>query len=362
MTDRAVVNHAAITKVESRWNKQLNELNCHLHPLDSISTACRTALKSLETTKGYLYGNDCMVGNLVLQINKFRFKDGKGDPKGFTVFLTDHGLPKGLLPRYRGNRLHVLFHICGTLHQHRDLFIEFFTKGIVSCGGLRESIRKDFETEMASLQIQCIGLLGKLITGPWMKAFYTSAASEEINHVEGISIVRSIVQLLKEKAKDPLCLLKSSSDIFGRSLDVNDLTLQSLLRQPSNPDAFKEMMVVCINSIIAVLERQYRRYFEMNITDQLVEETLSARNHNIDAEEVMGMFSAGKERAKNANLDFLVARMRAKKNHVVPYLDEMTEQKRERVITWAIKRGRQARKVDKRSRKMSRGNSHDESR
>ena len=38
---------------------------------------------------GYLFGNDCFAGNIVLQINKLRYKDGKGDPTGFVTFLDD---------------------------------------------------------------------------------------------------------------------------------------------------------------------------------------------------------------------------------------------------------------------------------
>lgn len=117
MTDRFAVNHSTIQKSET-WGKSLNELNCNLHPLDTIASSCRSALKSLEIQKGQLYGKDCIVGNIVLQINKFRYKDGKGDPKGFTAYLRDNGLPKGLIPRYRGNRLHILFLICGKLVEH----------------------------------------------------------------------------------------------------------------------------------------------------------------------------------------------------------------------------------------------------
>lgn len=63
------------------------------------------------------------------------------------------------------------------------------------------------------------------------------------------------------------------------------------------------MMLVCLNVVISVLERQYKHYFEMNITEKLKEETMTAMAHNIDAEEIMGMFSAGKDRRKNASID-----------------------------------------------------------
>ena len=48
LTDRCAVNHAAIQLVEQVWDKALNELNCHLHPLDSIATKARSVLKRCE--------------------------------------------------------------------------------------------------------------------------------------------------------------------------------------------------------------------------------------------------------------------------------------------------------------------------
>ena len=41
LTDCMAVNHAAIGKVSDIWGKSLNELNCHLHPLDTIATATK---------------------------------------------------------------------------------------------------------------------------------------------------------------------------------------------------------------------------------------------------------------------------------------------------------------------------------
>ena len=176
--------------------KPLNELNCNLHPLDTIATSCRSALKSLVTQRGQLYGNDCIAGNIVLQINKFRYKDGKGDPKGFTTFLCDSVLPRGLIPRYRGNRLHILFHICGKLVEHHQTLNEFFNSGTVSCGGLQSSLKKDFQNGVAVLEMQVLGILGKTLTRPWMKTFYT-AADVQVAHVEVIPIVRQISKELK---------------------------------------------------------------------------------------------------------------------------------------------------------------------
>jgi len=46
LIDCCAVNHAAIQIVNASWDKILNELNCHLHPLDYIDTREKSALFS----------------------------------------------------------------------------------------------------------------------------------------------------------------------------------------------------------------------------------------------------------------------------------------------------------------------------
>lgn len=46
-----------------------------------------SAFKKDKESRGKVFGKDCIVGNIVLQMNKLRYKKGKGDPKGFVAFL-----------------------------------------------------------------------------------------------------------------------------------------------------------------------------------------------------------------------------------------------------------------------------------
>ena len=344
MTDRCAANHAAIELVNSSWDKTLNELNCHLHPLDSLATKTRTALKQQEQERDVtskLFGTECIASKIVLQMNKLRFKDGKGDPRGFKAFLDQEHLPRGLIPRYRGNRLHVLFHIAGVLIHYHAQFRRYLEKG-TSCGGLRKSLHDDFVTTTAHVELQVLGLIGKLLTGPWMRAFYTSA-KDQMEHIEGIGVVRDIINNLKKAS--PLELLKRSKDFFGNALHepTVDCILKSLTEPPRDQTLFEGMMRSCLQSIVEVLERQYEKYFECDLTEKLKEETKSARSHNIDAEEIMGMFSAAKTRAPNATICYISSKMRAQKNKTVEYLDDLCEERREVILKKAVKLGQKQR-------------------
>ena len=365
LTDRATVNHATIARIENTWGKSLNELNCHLHPLDTIASSSRSTLKAAENQKGKLFGTDCIAGNIVLAMNKFRFKDGKGDPKGFKTFLDRENLPRGLIPRYRGNRLHVLFHLCGIYVRCHDVFTKFLATGTVSCGGLQAAIFSDFQLPVAKLEMQVLGLIGKLLTGPWISKFYVTADCE-ISHVDGISIVKAIIMTLKSYIKTPKETLSTKVDFFGQPLKdevplVTQLeahgqllkdestVLQKLQEDPVDAALFAVMMQQCLSGIVAVLERQYKKYLELDLTEELRKETRSARCHNIDAEEIMGMFSAAKSHAPNATLCYLSCTIRARKNRVVDYLDSLEVEKREKLLKLAVSLAREQR-VTKRKR------------
>jgi hypothetical protein len=348
MSDRVAVNHAAICMINDLWQKTLNELNCHLHPLDTLASSCRSTLKGLEKERGMIFGNDCFASNIVLQMNKMRYKDGKGDPKGFKTFLQDHNLPKGILPRYRGNRLHILFHICGKFVEHYELFKQFLMEGTVSCGGLQAAIRNDFQLDTAKLEIKVLGLFGKLLSGPWMKTFYTSF-SDQIDHITGIDLIKDLVHHLKDCCEDPLSLFTRKTDFFGQPLDEEDPVMRKLRSMPHDDvDGEIAMISACLATVITVLERQYKKYFEMDLTEELRKETETARSHNIDAEEIMGMFGAAQQRAPNATLCYLSSRMRAKKNRTVDYLDALSTESRRKVVCWSVAMARKMRKTNRR--------------
>ena len=131
-----------------------------------------------------------------------------------------------------------------------------------------------------------LGLFGKLLTGPWMVQFYTSASSE-VHHIDGIRIVQRVLQIVKDQSASQLGVLSTKKDFFGNALDTEvDAILRKLQQQPCDVTLFEEMVKRCLASVVKVLERQYDRYFHLDITEELKIRTESARSHNIDSEEV----------------------------------------------------------------------------
>lgn len=229
LTDHWAVNHPTTELVSQAWDKLLNELNCHLHSLDSLVTKAKRTLKDYEKNTGLknnIFGTDCISGGIVLSMNKLRYHDGKGDPCGFLIFLEQNMLSRGILPISRGNRWHVLFHICGTLMHHYVLFVDLLAKA-----GLCNAILADFKTKVWRIEMHVLDLLWKPVTGLGRTLFLMPAV-DQIDHSEGISWVKDASQRLKDMKERPNHVLSCSTEVFGSMLDESNVTLTKLQEPP----------------------------------------------------------------------------------------------------------------------------------
>ena len=127
--------------------------------------------------------------------------------------------------------------------------------------------------------------------------------------------------------ESPADLVTCSDNVFGNKLEPDkNVVLESLREEPKDKSLFKVTMGACLQAVVDVLERQYTKYFQCELTEKLKAETKSVRSHSIDAEDIMGMFGALKKKAPNATLCYLSSKMRAQKNKTVGYLDCLIEE------------------------------------
>ncbi|KAK0065848.1 PiggyBac transposable element-derived protein 1 [Biomphalaria pfeifferi] len=187
LTDRAKVNKCVNDKLEEMVDRKLVQLKCFLHPLDGMASEARKELKKLDvdwSVSTSLYGHEGSTANLVHALSKLRYKENSRDPKGFKAYLLREGLKKTYIPRYVGNKLHVLFLLAVIIYKIKDslaVYLEKFCKSMK----LREAIEKDLTNPDVMVQIRVLGLFGKLLTGPWMKLFYNkSSGLRELSHLE----------------------------------------------------------------------------------------------------------------------------------------------------------------------------------
>ena len=94
-----------------------------------------------------------------------------------------------------------------------------------------------------------------------------TSAENEVNHVDGINIVKEVVASAKTMVDNPAAILETTTNFFGDALVVNDILAK--LRAVPTKEQFVPMMRACLVAVIQVLERQYERYFSLDITEML---------------------------------------------------------------------------------------------
>ena len=106
--------------------------------------------------------------------------------------------------------------------QHHSFFKKYLEQG-TACGWTVD-ILADFLSTLGQVEMQVLGLLGKFLTGPWMKLFYTSAANQT-DHVDGITMIKKVVQTLKDLTETTDVILSSITDFFGKRLDEDPILI-----------------------------------------------------------------------------------------------------------------------------------------
>ena len=219
ISDRAVVNHCVVEKLAETFGQQLVELNCNLHPVDGIAGSARKTLK-LQPVEGVAFGKEAAAVNFIVGMCKMRYKAGTGDPGGFKYFMRKENLPLKTVPRYAGNRLHVMFELAGVFFVYRHKFHQYLVNYCPTTNGLRSALIKDIINEGIVSHLQILGLYGKKLAGPWMTNFYSREG--ECHHLSILKPLKVCMKNLEEIVTNGSHLYHMKTDMFSQELLQTD--------------------------------------------------------------------------------------------------------------------------------------------
>ncbi|XP_035824183.1 uncharacterized protein LOC101853268 [Aplysia californica] len=244
------------------------------------------------------------------------------------------------MPRYVGNRLHILFHLSGVMFSKRpDLLL--YLKKYCTSQQLRLSLLSDLQNEDISVQLQALGLFGKLLTGPWMKELY--CGEEEMSHMEGTSKLIRHVENLRSVEADPSILVSSTDCLFGEPLQDDDETLRQLRAVPSHhAEVLPETIKKLAGAFVVLLDRQLLRYLQGPLsepTPSLLDVTSAAPVHNMLSERTLGRLDAQFRRAPNATIGFLDGKVKWQANKTAEWLNSKPSAEQHEIVSFAISQG-----------------------
>ena len=115
---------------------------------------------------------------------------------------------------------------------------------------LRTSLIKDLQYNGILIQLRVLGLIGKVITGPWMKIFYCN--NEGKGNLEVVSILKESVNRL-----------------FAEKLNENVETLKCLQSEipPLEKEQFNILMTMALQCVLDVLQRQLQPYLTVALSN-----------------------------------------------------------------------------------------------
>ena len=264
--------------------------------------------------------------------NRLHFADNLGDPRGMRLHLVKNNLPKGVIQRERGNRLHLMFQQSEVHVRHRAIFVDYLQK---HCHKNIDYLGKpvsDYQDPLTVDQFQSLAVVSQLLSRPWMKAFYCDS-SNSMTYVGAIRTVKNVSVEIEKFLNRESRLADIDMDFFGNTLEKDEVWIENNLndRVHSNVKA----MMVQVNNII---KRQYTKVFQCSDEEleELATKTKGAMVNNIPCEELVGMQSALKAKAPNATLLYNCAKIKSKKNKVLPYLESLPVAERDRIIQGSV--------------------------
>ena len=230
--------------------------------------------------------------------------------------------------------------------------MEYF-QSVSNISSMRTARIHDFADPSILLHLRALGLLGKLLTGPWMTVFYGNKKGKV--NLEVVPEMKVAVANLRHLANNPLSVLAAESDVFGHMLSPSSDTvltcLQGTIGDSNLLKEFQEVMKEVINGTITVLERQLAKYLTGDLsspTPQMLLQTKSTPIYNIFSERVLGMTDSQTRRAPNATVGFNDAKVKCTNNKTLTWLKHKSPQEQETLISLAIRRARQMRTLRKR--------------
>ncbi|KAH9499160.1 hypothetical protein Btru_004293 [Bulinus truncatus] len=159
LTNRAPVNNCVSDKLSQIFCIPLLKLHCCLHPLDGLATEAKKILKRIDQKyelNSQVFGTEGSAAYVVYAVSKLRYKMKAGDPAGFKHFLKLSNVSPGIIPRYVGNRLNILFHSAGVVVLLRDV-LQMFLEKYCKESTFRLAVLNDLQKPLIITQLRVLG-------------------------------------------------------------------------------------------------------------------------------------------------------------------------------------------------------------
>ena len=278
---------------------QLNKLRCNLHFLLGLADASENGLKSFEKAvrsepissfNRIISFSESGILRTIRTVCKTFQKHGSeqsGVMSPFAIFLRENPVR---LTKFKGNRFNVVFWNAACVYFHHNHFMEFF-RVHGTPNKLLRAVKEDLQETINMAGIRALGIMDKLITGPFWRL------CESVENI--LDLNKVIVELQNNMVlwtNDASELLFQQTPGFSSAVVHNDNLYLKLFEKRTTE--FDELTIAALEIILGhcciTTQRQMKDVLEggvlSNVTENLREETASAPTTNALSERVFASY------------------------------------------------------------------------
>ena len=338
MTDRCATNSAVDDQLEILKGTKINRFRCAMHPLDTMAKSCEKVVKTYEESVSinnqkkkaqypFQHRGESNTQALVRTSAKL-FHDNKyscaHELNVHLKSLQAHGDEKKsiLFPRFVGNRFHIYFLSSGYLYHYRTSLISFFTDVFPPQNAVHSSIFNALQIRDLHVTTRALGIVGKLVTGPWMRLLGQETSILGMN-----KFFREAFDRLTAWAIDASMLLQSDAPCAFSSVEVKRDTVFDSLVEPTEFDAptksiLQDLCKACCEVMARQLKTQLPGGQFWNPSAELLREAQSCSSTNISGERCFGTADHEIARARNARTGYIESKTMFRQNKTGKWFEE----------------------------------------
>ena len=263
MTDRAVTNSAVERQLSTEYGKRFESFKCNMHPLDTIAKEADKVLQYFEKQSHLKpLATDNSKGEsetaILLRAASKMFNSTKWSCRsGLSKHLEERGAPLegSLFPRYVGNRFNILFLLGGKLFVYKQHILEYFNTNSPT-NKVQLQVQKDLDSAKFNSTLRALGLINKLITGPWMQMI--AKCRTILDTSEPLYSAR---QKIESWASNGQLMMNACESAFPGILVDTGVIYTELVKSSDNDMETLSLLEKLCSTICKVMDRQLSDHF-----------------------------------------------------------------------------------------------------
>ncbi len=170
----------------------------------------------------------------------------------FRTYLRHNGVQKIPLASFVGNRFNILFYDAAGVFYLRSHMLQYLLNHHGSTlNRLLQSVLKDLKSPFLIAACKALGIMDKLVTGPFWRYLQTSSVSI----LEMCDVYTKMRDMFQKWSEDAQPVLDNEALLFPTTTSFQDDVMDCLYQPTDQDDAVQEILQLLFKSFVLTIER-----------------------------------------------------------------------------------------------------------